>query len=76
MSGGSTDPVCKDLVQIGEIAWEEFEKVGLPHFVNLPIRTEAKMGMACTMRLSTILSIHKISKMKKLLFQTPPWRFD
>ena len=34
------------------------------------------MGMAYTMRLSTILSIHKISKMKKLLFQTPPWRFD
>ena len=34
LSGGSTDAVCS-LVQIGEITWEEFEKVGLRHFANL-----------------------------------------
>ena len=34
----------QSFMQIGEIAWEEFEKVGLQHFTNLQKKMEAKMG--------------------------------
>ena len=39
---------------MGEIAWEEFEKVGLQNFANLQKKTEAEMGVAFITRFSTI----------------------
>ena len=40
-------------VQIGQISWEEFEKVGLRLFSNLWKKTLAEMGVAYTTRFST-----------------------
>ena len=41
-------------LQIGKIAREEFEKVGLRHFGNLRKNNEAEMGVAYITRFSTI----------------------
>ena len=39
---------------MGEIAWEEVEKVGLRHFANLRKKTKGEMGVNYIKRLNTI----------------------
>ena len=36
----------QSFVEIGEIAWEQFEKVGLQHLANLRKKRLAEMGVA------------------------------
>ena len=44
----------QSFAKIVEIAWEEFEKVGLRDFRNLRSKTEPEMGVAYITRFSTI----------------------
>ena len=44
----------QSLVEIGEMAWEEFERVGLRHFENLRKKQLVEMGVAYIKRFSTI----------------------